>query len=802
MGIEVTIAIIAATITVISTVLTLLASGPDIDASGRATEEESGLLSFRYIFGRARVRGMPVWTRDARPDKDHTDLHQAIILGEGPMEEIEKVWVGAREVSFNRTVNSTTGIATLTGTGEWSGRFWAYEHFKADGTQLLSNDPAISLDYEVQDKGFKKGATPIQWTDQHKLNGISWVHFHARSVVGKRAKPKTQDQKVWKRYPRELEFQVKGLKITWPGQTTPIWTDNPANWLYWFWKNRVGMEDADINITAYEAARSKCDESITYTAAQIPDTWKDAGYTRTTNRYSCNGVYLETDDTETIERQIVRSMAGRVVDYNGETYMFAGARRTPVATLTAPEDLVERFATFSPGVSLQQRGNHFQMQLSQSAQDDYTPEPLADYVDTYAFERDQHWYDTDFGQARFINDKIQGARILSIMAREVARSTASYGYRVTPGDNFERYTWKPSDHLLLVDPDLGIQPGASQEVVIDKISYDTDGSLIVEVTEYDPITHDDTLVLPPLSARTIDWGVLGDIPEPTGVSVGVRLRQQPDGPTIVLLHVLWIDINPAIVAETQFRVREKDPSDQIGVPDTDDAEDERFFTFSTDDSPPWSIPLGATTLAPGDTAVWQMRHVAPDGSYSEWTTLAELLLEGDAIAPGDPASATITPLPSAWHVEWDYPSDSDYSYTEIEAREAGVGAAFAVVADTDGSGHTQPAESEEMYEVRIRHVDLSGNQSNYSSVLSVTTLTAIAGIINTYRNQTTGEVTFVYSDFNWSTLVADTGSTDTQHRTTGLEPDSYHHYRVSAINSVGTGPPSNDDGEPTDDVTP
>ena len=41
---------------------------------------------------------------------------------------------------------------------------------------------------------------------------------------------------------------------------------------------------------------------------------------------------------------------------------------------------------------------------------------------------------------------------------------------------------------------------------------------------------------------------------------------------------------------------------------------------------------------------------------------------------------------------------------------------------------------------------------------------------------------------NWSDLVADTSSTDTMYSDKGLAPSSTRHYRISAINAIGTGP--------------
>ena len=54
---------------------------------------------------------------------------------------------------------------------------------------------------------------------------------------------------------------------------------------------------------------------------------------------------------------------------------------------------------------------------------------------------------------------------------------------------------------------------------------------------------------------------------------------------------------------------------------------------------------------------------------------------------------------------------------------------------------------------------------------------------------------------NWTDLVADTNSTDTEYAHTGMSAGATRHYRVSAINGVGTGPLSNT-ALATADVTP
>ena len=54
----------------------------------------------------------------------------------------------------------------------------------------------------------------------------------------------------------------------------------------------------------------------------------------------------------------------------------------------------------------------------------------------------------------------------------------------------------------------------------------------------------------------------------------------------------------------------------------------------------------------------------------------------------------------------------------------------------------------------------------------------------------------------WTELVANTGNTRTTYEDTGLAPNTERHYRVSAINSFGTGTPSNVDGDITRQSVP
>ena len=781
MGLEIVLAAISATLTVVSTVVALLAPEPSVEAGNRSSEEESGFFPYRWIFGRARIRGLPVWHIDVDPPgKKFLDIHQVILIAEGSIEEIERVWIGGEEITFTR---STVNANQLVGSGDWENKFWLWEHFRGDGTDLPRFNDASSPEYiDLSDRDNRN--SQILWTDDHRLEGISWVHFHAKSDVGKKIKPTRQDRKQWKQFPRDLDFLVKGSKLTWLGSPVPTWTENPTEILSWFYLNRLEMIEDQISMTSFTASQAKCEEPITYTDVQLPDEYVDAGFDRITKRYTCNGIYQDTDDNQDIEIQIVRAMAGRVIDFNGQTHILAGARPAPVGSVNAPEDLVGKYGTFSPGVALQSRGNAFSMRLAQSAQDDFTPQPVSDYEDMPAQNRDKSRLVLDLGVSRFINNRIQGARVLAIQAREIARGTAAFGYRVNPGPNFERLAWMAGDHVLLNDPGIGL---TSLECVIDKASVDKDLSLVLELVEYDTNTHDDTLVAPALQPRLVDFGVpSSEVPLPSNVVVTSEARVQGDGFTLLYLRASWLVHNSSIVTGSDFRIR------KIGQ-----TQESEWIPISTLEDPPLIVPLLDTLLVAGNIAEYQLRHVSPNYNTSEWTPIRTIVITGDSGNPINPTDVRVRGLPSSYEVTWEYSADSDYSYTEIMHRIVSRSDPFTLVAKLNGSFHVQPAEAEETYEVQVTHFDLSGNASS-SIVVAVTTSQSEDGIIRVERDPTTGVIQIIYGTANWQVLVANTGNTTRTYQDTGLMADMLRNYRVSAINAVGTGPPSTPEDAQTD----
>ena len=161
------------------------------------------------------------------------------------------------------------------------------------------------------------------------------------------------------------------------------------------------------------------------------------------------------------------------------------------------------------------------------------------------------------------------------------------------------------------------------------------------------------------------------------------------------------------------------------------------------------------------------------------------------------------------HIRSDATNKGDANWTVVQDVWTGSGARSYELADLDGG--TQ-------YDVQVRAVNAAGDGPWSATAVGTTTSTAPGlptRLTATANGQTqidlswnapasdgganiTGYRIEVSSDgSSWSDLVANTNSTSTSYSHTGLTAGSTRHYRVSAINSVGTGTASNVDNATT-----
>ena len=141
----------------------------------------------------------------------------------------------------------------------------------------------------------------------------------------------------------------------------------------------------------------------------------------------------------------------------------------------------------------------------------------------------------------------------------------------------------------------------------------------------------------------------------------------------------------------------------------------------------------------------------------------------------------------------------------LSLRAIAVGETIVAVAARDSNG--QSGNSEDLFKVTVvaaEAADKPGAPTGLSATadgqteidLSWTAPSDDGGAdITGYRIEVSTD------GLSWSDLVANTNATGTSYSHTGLTAGSTRHYRVSAINSVGTGSTSNTDSVTTDAAT-
>ena len=240
----------------------------------------------------------------------------------------------------------------------------------------------------------------------------------------------------------------------------------------------------------------------------------------------------------------------------------------------------------------------------------------------------------------------------------------------------------------------------------------------------------------------------------------------------------------------------------------------------------------ARHLGEDPNGVWTLRLTdhfpVLGGTLRSWS----IKVYGHVSRPGAPTiTAPITAGDDSLTVDWSAPSDSggpaitayDLRYIQTSADET-VDNNWTVVQDVwTGSGPLQYVltglADGTQYDVQVRAINSDGD-GPWSAMVTGTTAGTVAaapmGLTATANGQTridlswrapsddggaavTGYRIEVSEDnSNWSDLVTNTNSTGTSYSHTGLDAGSTRHYRVSAINSAGTGTASDPESATTD----
>ncbi len=495
------------------------ANRPDTKSTVRAA-----VAPARWVVGRARVGGNMVFYHEI-----NNVLHLAMVLSEGACDSIERVWVNGTEVKITRAARAGSGesghlIEPESGDPH-NGRMVIYEYFKADGTE-----------------GDSLRAAATEWTTEHKLDYVSWVHVElTQPAYG------GVSNRFWARFP-EINFLVKGLKVTWPGQATPVWTESAAAIRYWWLRTRRGIPAAGFNTASFTAAHALCEQAINIS---LPAGYED--YPQTGKRYAVNGVVFSDDDPSRVEAELDFAWQGWAVEADGVYYFRPGADRAIARAIT--EDDIVAIGSIQPAPAIQDRLNAATMGLAQSREHDWQEVSIPELQDAPAIARDGETRQEDLGKRPFIADPIAAGRLLAINLRR-ARASAVFTYILKPGAALEWMGILPSDWVTITDPEQGL---LDFPALVTRKVVNEDWSVTLDLVEQPSGVYADTLVLPPLKPREINIPGPSVIPAVTGLAATHAFAVAQDGTIIWHIDITWDDAP----YYTRLRVSDEDENFQI-----------------------------------------------------------------------------------------------------------------------------------------------------------------------------------------------------------------------------------------------
>lgn len=481
--------------------------------SNLKTTIRSGVVAARWVIGRARSAGVLAYILE--PDDTDHDLHLILLLAEGEVEGIERVWLNGDILEWQSGSASSSKDSVMPNfkaaeppeTSKFHGRISMTPYYNG-----IPDGAAISA---VSGSG---------WTNAHKLTGKAAIHIklNQASVDGDR---------VFTSIPN-FEFLIKGLKIKWPGQAVPKWTDNAAALRYWWLTERRAVPDSAINKAAFKAAYDYCGANIDN---ELPAETYGIEYPASSRRYTINGVVQASDDHAQVEAEMDFAWAGNVIEAGGQHYFRPGrddnvGRPIPKIDHT---DIISRLS-IQPAPALSDRLNAATMRLAQSSVTQFQEAGVPEFVDEDGVDRDGGRLPKDLGVRAFVCCPSAAGRLLAVMVRR-ARAFKRYEIVITPGDDLQRLELMPSDLVMYNDGDLGID---NVRCVVVAKQQNADYSLTLTLEQQLAGTHADSVVLPPLHGRGRIAARSKPLP-PTGVKAVSEVEVAADNTAQSLIKVSW-----------------------------------------------------------------------------------------------------------------------------------------------------------------------------------------------------------------------------------------------------------------------
>ena len=243
------------------------------------------------------------------------------------------------------------------------------------------------------------------------------------------------EDRFYNRIP-DYDYVVEGLKISWPGQGQPKYTNNAAAIRYWWLRERRGIPASAIDEASFKVAFDYCEHQVNKTLTD-----KD-------RRYTIDGVIVSGDDPDRVEKEMNFAWAGNVVEVGGKHYFAPGMMQE--SKLHIHENMIYSRGRLDLAPALGERFNSISMSLSQDIENDFNTSESPELQDENAIARDGRRLHKDFGKRAFVVDNSHAERLMNIHLR-LANIPKKYTYTFYPGDDLEIMGLLPADRITITD---------------------------------------------------------------------------------------------------------------------------------------------------------------------------------------------------------------------------------------------------------------------------------------------------------------------------------------------------------------
>ena len=530
----------------------------------------------RWVLGTARVPGVLCYFGSSGR---HASM--GLLISEGECEGIQDViWINGDRVELSRESRSGNQGDKLTPNqySRYHGHIEVYEYFRADGTQ--GDDMRRTAPLEDETTEYRDGEgnvdnspdfdteqvrywQPLEfpdgppdqhpdgseidprpggteygtwtewspwsidfpaWTADHRLDGVSWVAVKlTQTEYGQ-----DLEKRLFTRVPN-IEFLVKGIKTTWPGQTARKWTENAAALRYWWETERRGRPASAIHQGDFTAAYDLCELPVT---VSLPSGYE--GFKAKSMRYSINGMVESGDDVSRVETNMDAAWAGQVIEAGGMIRFRPGGIRPATSSIVLTDKNIIDGPVTRPWPGLQERVNAVNTEILQSREHEWTSLSLPEYVDAPALARDGHQRPAQV-RLEYVVDPIAAGRLQATNLRR-QRESLRVQFTIMPGESFEHMEYVPTEVVKLTSAELGL---TEQLMEVERVEYREDWSVNLTLREVLKGTYADTLVLPSLLPRPIRLPAEDTAPNVSGLESDEIAETGTDGVTIIHLVVTW-----------------------------------------------------------------------------------------------------------------------------------------------------------------------------------------------------------------------------------------------------------------------